>query len=220
MEDNIAAFGELQITDLSDSNHEDLVTLLVGPEQRKMIVNGTSLARDSEFFKAALKKEWIEGQTRTIALSEECPEVMAQYISYTTSGKLSSEDRILNGVSDAEYIYRLLVTLYVYGERFIDSTIQKAVIKELVRLIKTKDTNGERWQPSIDDVNIIYRGTPENSPARRLLVDLKVSEGREDGVSNHLEHAFLVDVAKTFHRVCFGYRKRLFKITLEVEDYI
>lgn len=89
MEDNIAAFGELQVADVSDTNHEDLVTLLVGPEQQKMIVDGTSLARDSGFFKAALKKEWIEGQTRTMILSEECPEVIAQQISYTTSGKLS-----------------------------------------------------------------------------------------------------------------------------------
>jgi hypothetical protein len=220
MEDNIAAFGELQITDLSDSNHEDLVTLLVGPEQRKMIVNGTSLARDSEFLKAALKKEWIEGQTRTIALSEECSEVMAQYITYTTSGILSSEDRVYKTWSDFHPIYRSLVTLYVYSERFINTAIQKAVINELIRLVKIKSSNGGFWVPCTKDINIIYRGMPETSPARRLLVDIHVSITSENAVSDDLEHAFLVDVAKTFHRLCFGSRKRLFKITLEAEDYI
>jgi hypothetical protein len=77
MEDIIATTGELHVADVFDFNQEDLVTLLVGPEQKKMVAHGTYLARDPEFFQAALKKEWIEGQIRIIILPEQSPEVMA-----------------------------------------------------------------------------------------------------------------------------------------------
>lgn len=112
------------------------------------------------------------------------------------------------------------MTLYVYGEQSINTAIQKAVITELIRLVNIKTASGGFWVPCTKDINIIYRGTTENSPARRFLVDLQVSKGCEKDVSGYLEHAFLVDVAKAFHKLCFGSRKRLFKITLEAEDYI
>jgi hypothetical protein len=157
----MAATGDSHTVDTFDFNQEDLVTLLVGPEQKKMVVHGTYLARTSDFFKAALKKEWTEGQTRTINLPEECPEIMAHYLSYTYTKRLSSRDQIYHGKSDFDYIYTLLATLYVCGERFINPVIQQAVIKEIFRLMQKRDLRGVTWYPIQEEVNIIYRGTPE-----------------------------------------------------------
>jgi hypothetical protein len=163
-----------------------------------MVVHGTYLARDSDYFKAALKKDWIEGQTRTIVLVEECPEIMAQYINFTYARTLSSEDKMYKETSDFKSIYQLLATLYVYGERFINPTIQKAVIKENFRNVDLIDARGDMWCPSKNSVNIIYRGTPENSPARRLMVDLHLSYGDKSRIREDLEPAFLADLAKAF----------------------
>jgi hypothetical protein len=211
----MAATGDSHTVDTFDFNQEDLVTLLVGPEQKKMVVHGTYLARTSDFFKAALKKEWTEGQTRTINLPEECPEIMAHYLSYTYTKRLSSRDQIYHGKSDFDYIYTLLATLYVCGERFINPVIQQAVIKEIFRLMQKRDLRGVTWYPIQEEVNIIYRGTPENSPARRLMIDIHLADGNKNWICEKLEPAFLVDLAKAF------YDRRLEgEITLELGDYI
>jgi hypothetical protein len=47
-----------------DFNLNDTVILLVGPEEQKMLVHAHQITVHSEFFAAALKKEWVEGQTR------------------------------------------------------------------------------------------------------------------------------------------------------------
>jgi hypothetical protein len=76
-----------------------------------MVVHGTYLTRDSDFFKAALKKEWSEGQTRTINLAEERPGVMAQYIGYAYSKRLSSEERVHTRMDDFKHADHLLAML-------------------------------------------------------------------------------------------------------------
>jgi hypothetical protein len=40
---------------------DDLVTLLVGPGEHKFVVHESCITRSSDFFKAAMKKEWTEG---------------------------------------------------------------------------------------------------------------------------------------------------------------
>lgn len=40
---------------------DDLVTLLVGPDEEKFVVHESRITRNSEFSKSAMKKEWIEG---------------------------------------------------------------------------------------------------------------------------------------------------------------
>jgi hypothetical protein len=58
---------------------DNMITLLVGSEEEKMVVQ-QDCARDSAFFRAALKKEWREGQKCTDKLPEEPLPHMAYYI--------------------------------------------------------------------------------------------------------------------------------------------
>jgi hypothetical protein len=181
-----------------DFRHDDAVTLVVGPDQKKILVQGNYLTRNSEYFNVALKKEWLEGETRTITLLE-CPDVMAHYITFAYEGKLSTSHNCLTAKADFEHCYRLLAELYVYGEKFLNPSIKKAVILEFFRLMGVRDASGLLWCPSNEEVNTIYRGTPEHSPARRLMVDTHVTKGGKFWLHDGLKPAFLVDLAKTLY---------------------
>jgi hypothetical protein len=56
--------------------------------------------------------------------------------------------------------------MYVLGEKIIDLEFQNAVIGAMISRMRQSNT-----LPSLDVVMIIYDGTAEKSPARRLLVD-------------------------------------------------
>lgn len=201
----MASTKEIQAGTVFDFSPKDTVTLLVGPEQKEMLVHGTYLARDSEFFKAALKKEWIEGATRTIKLPEENPKVMADYVTYTYSGKPGTESDYLKDhgeSSDYNRNFLLLAALYVCGERFINTSIQQAVVKDYFRLSNVLDKNGKRWFPGLGIVNDIYLGTPEDCPGRRLMVDLYAFEGGKTWIHGNIEAAFLTDLAKALCDKC------------------
>jgi hypothetical protein len=115
-----------------------MVTLLVGPEEQEMTVHGDRLARNSAYFKAALRDEWLEGQTRVIKLVDESTEIMRHYIEYVYSGKPPTHD--LTVASEARSIfsrhYPLLAEIYVIAERRLDAKCQNVIIRELIRLVK------------------------------------------------------------------------------------
>lgn len=177
---------------------ESAVTLLVGPDEQNMVAHSSQLTRDSKFFAAALDKQWKEGQTRTIKLPEENTSTMAHYLAFLYSDKLSTEDIIFVPGEQIKQCYCLLAHLYVSGERFLNRHIQVAVLKEIHRLTLSADPKRNCWYPTGEEVNIIYRGTPEGSPARRLFVDLHVNMGAEEWMDCDLEAQFAIDVAKSF----------------------
>ncbi|GAB7331730.1 hypothetical protein MBLNU13_g03706t1 [Cladosporium sp. NU13] len=188
----------------ADFSFEVAVTLIVGRSEQKMLAYSSHLIRDSQFFAAAMKKEWVEGQTRTIKLPEEDPATIAHYLSYLYTGKMFTEE-ITATVSDGiESCFRLLSSLYVSGERFIDPKFQNLVLKEIIRLTRLPDKDRMHWYPTGEDVNIIYRGTPQGSPGRRLMVDLHVIMGVKEWMDNELEVEFVTDVAKSLYEKVSG----------------
>lgn len=195
----MSAIRDSQPVDFYDFGPNDMVTLILGPHEKKMLVHGKYLCRTSEYFKGALKKEWLEGDTRTITLPE-CPAIMAHYMAFAYSSELPTTDHPLEDEDDFEYCYQLLANLYVYGERFLNSSLKEAVMTEFFRLMDTEDASGIWWSPTQEEVNIIYRGTPANSPARRLMVDVHIRNGQEDWICDDLEPSFLVDLAKAFYK--------------------
>jgi hypothetical protein len=69
-------------TPSSSYGKDDMITLLVGEDEEEMFAYGSYLSLYSGFFKAALKKEWAEGQTRTVKLPEEDPETVTFYFDF------------------------------------------------------------------------------------------------------------------------------------------
>jgi hypothetical protein len=177
---------------------DGMVTLLVGKNEQTTIAQGDYLTRDSEFFAAAMKKEWQEGQKRTIKLPEECPATMAHYLSFMHSGKLFAEEIATMDGNQILPCYEMLASLYVCGERFLNRPLQSAIIKQSLRLFTIAEKNQTFWAPTDYSVNIIYRGTPEGSPDRRLLVDLQVVMGHKGWLDRKLDLEFVTDVAKAY----------------------
>lgn len=62
---------------------EDTVILVVGPEKKSLVAHESHLNLNTDFFKTALKKEWAEGQTRIINLSEDNTETTNNYLTFT-----------------------------------------------------------------------------------------------------------------------------------------
>lgn len=174
----------------STYDKHDTITLVVGPEKHEMMAFESYLS-DSDFFQAALKKEWTEGQTRTIKLPEEKPEVVAQYLDFVFAKGLptrSTKDDCRTGA-----VYEVLGELYGLGERLLDSRLRNAIIDEFVRF--TKVGGYPHCYPQADAINSIYECTTDGSPARRLLVFWFITNGKEDWVTDSLHYDFLRDLA-------------------------
>jgi hypothetical protein len=157
---------------------DGIITLLVGTEELEMTVH-SSYITVSEFFQTALKKEWAEGQTRTIKLPDEKAELVAQYLDWVYGKGLPTR----NTKNDCQKgdVYDVLAELYGLGERLLDSTLRNAIVKEMVRFTKLGGPGAEiQWFPESTAINTIYECTTAISPVRRLLGDLFVIKGKPD----------------------------------------
>jgi len=205
-------------------NPDDTAVLLVGPEEQKMLVHGPQITVHSEFFAAALKKEWVEGQTREIKLPEELPEIMAYYIEHVYFGKLPT-DIYTPASPGSEKIegYKSLAQIYVLAERLLDSACRNRILQEFMRLRDLKCECDVKWNPVWYPINIIYHGTTTGSAARRLLVDIHASAAREDWYFNDacVDPLFLMDLVRKFLRNAevFEMVGGCRRVELEAEDY-
>jgi hypothetical protein len=169
---------------------EDTVTLIIGPEKRELLTHGNFIARKSEFFQVALKREWKEGQARTITMPEDDYETMTRYLSFVYSEKLPTTH--LNPSVPSHLILpsqSSVADLYVLGTRMLDMSMKKAALEEVVRL-------SEIICPWSRTVNIIYSGTCEGDPARRLMVDLYAKKARGHWLSLGYNQTFLLELAQ------------------------
>lgn len=174
----------------------DSVTLVVGPEKREMLVQANVLERGSGFFKAALKKEWLEGQTHRITLPDDTHQAMTDYLNFAYCSRLPSSHFLTRAACIASPLaYASLATLYVMGERLIDSRLKNGVILEWLRLLYLCGIPA--GVPGMDAINIIYEGTTPGDSARRFLADMyanySLSSWLDDDDCNS---EFVLDLAK------------------------
>jgi hypothetical protein len=109
---------------------DEAVTLVVGEEPGKyeLLVHAGRISANSEFFKTALKREWLEGQTRTINMPADDWRTMTDYLNFAYSGELLTTyftDPTLSGRPDRESCR--LAKLYVLGKRLLDDVVHNAV---------------------------------------------------------------------------------------------
>ncbi|GAB7333364.1 hypothetical protein MBLNU13_g04980t1 [Cladosporium sp. NU13] len=108
----------------------DLVTLLIGHDEQELVVYGHLMARTSEFFEAALKKEWKEGQTCAIKLPEEDTKTTMHYLDFVCGQGLPTREIKVYGDIDEEdrEEYLVLAELYAFGERVLDKRLRNSII--------------------------------------------------------------------------------------------
>ena len=187
-------------------DEDEAVTLHVGPTEHALLAHGNFISRRSEFFKAALKKQWTEGQTRIVKLPDEDSEVVTHYLSYVYSKCLPTniftKDFFGTFPEEFDEYYQLLAELYVLGERLLDETIRGALIKEFLRLAKLTDKHGDQYHPKGEAVNVIYRGTTASSPVRRMMVNFHVTYGVTKWFDSTCGGGFVLDVVQSlFHQM-------------------
>lgn len=143
----------------------------------------------------ALKKEWKEGQERTIPLPDDKADVVALYIQWVYGGKIFSRQPPSEAPSTGREL-DLLVDCYIFGEKVQDDNFKDAVLDALLACIDTKDEEGSRWFPTGHSVQRAYEQTPQGSPLRKLLVDMYNQSGRSDWIKEDNSVEFLADLAR------------------------
>jgi len=184
----------------------DSVTLILGPDKHELLAPANILTRSSDFFKTALKKEWLEGQTRTITMPDEDPETIAEYLSIIRCGRLpvrfeKFEELPNLNTSSLSSLYIFYSKAYILGSRLLDDKLKRGAIGKIHALFKHYN-----WAASWDDkdmsghefVNTIYDGTLESDPARRLLVDMYTQSPRDLNIQHHPE--FLLALAQALSK--------------------
>lgn len=178
---------------ISSYHKDDMVELLVGLGEVEIHAHGAYLSRHSEFFGAALKEEWIEGQTRSVKLPREQPETVAQYLDFIYGGDLPTKS--IRTIRRRGRAYNVLAELYALGERLLDSNVRNAIIAEFVRLTTYNKDGKLNYFPNNNAVRTIYHCTTAASPARRLMVDFYAS-GDPTWVTDKAHSAFARDLAR------------------------
>lgn len=204
---------------------DDMVTLLVGSKKKKLLVHAHRLTNSSEFFKAALKKEWKEGQTHVVKLPEENVVNTTRYLEFIYEGRLCSSDiKDYEGLKAAD-CYVALCQMYTFGERVCDVSLRNSTINELIRLISLRADDRSYWAPNWYTAAEVYRATTVGSPIRRFLVDVLVTYSNPDWLDAEHEDErteLLVDTLKEFTKKARDYQNPVdFRLkTLKAEDYL
>lgn len=92
-----------------------------------------------------------------------------------------------------------LVHLYVLGEKLLDTNFQDRVIDAIVAAARQPDESGHRQIPDEVSVNYIYQNSPKGSPARKLMVDIWLTDSGDDWLEDvhpdKMDHDFMFDIA-------------------------
>jgi hypothetical protein len=125
--------------------------------------------------------KWAESETRTIDLTEDDPEIFALYLNPVYNNHLPtmaqdlehmrSLDRtafITAFVKESNTIFRL----YVLAEKLQDPSAQDAALAAILDLSDLKQGDTFWLLPPACAIRKVYANTPQDSPARRLIVDM------------------------------------------------
>ncbi|KAM0710193.1 hypothetical protein Q7P35_002555 [Cladosporium inversicolor] len=156
------------------------VTLLVRPNEEPLVAHERCLTKNSEFFQAALKKEWAEGQTRLIMIPEDDLATMTDYLTFTYSHELPTSKLVDKCPPLTDDDWTSLAKLCILGERALDTCIRNAVVVEIARMSTTLDVEGHMNFMGTAASNMLFDGTPEGSPIRRLIIDEYVFSGKKN----------------------------------------
>ena len=146
-----------------------MVTILVGngDKLRKFNIYKDILTFYSSYFRNALKDDWVEGQTKTINLVDDDPEVFQIFIYWLFSKRLYHPNSVPQSPNekDTPLSFRHICDLYVFGDIMGIPELCIAAVDILFAKMMTI------WIFPEGVLEYVYDNTPENSSLRRLLSD-------------------------------------------------
>ncbi|KAK4495655.1 hypothetical protein PRZ48_012923 [Zasmidium cellare] len=172
-------------------------------DQESFIVHDTILSDRSPFFKAAISKRWQAGRNGEVHLPEDEPFVVGAYFDWLYSSNIASKSEkpfaeLQEDEIDAELEY--LCKLYVFGEKILDNEFCNAVVSAITARVDEDHDEGT-FYPGTKAVRILYEGTGEGCPARKMMVQFYMEHGAEEWFGMHGEkhsQEFLTDMCKEF----------------------
>ncbi|KAF2827442.1 hypothetical protein CC86DRAFT_264582, partial [Ophiobolus disseminans] len=162
-----------------------IICVIVGSEVKiqEFLVHEGLICGRSDFFKNAPKEPWVEANERKVMLAEEDPDIFALYLELL----YTSFDECI-----------VLSKLYVLAEMLMDDNTKNLVLSAMVAKSNEVYTDGKLWYPGVNCAKIIYEGTREGSPARRLLVEFYTDNNISNFRATKSEYVlkdFLLDLA-------------------------
>lgn len=151
-------------------------------------------ARRSDYFAKATNGNFLESEERLIKLENFVPETFRYYIIFVYTSQLATK-----GPNE----WLALCRLYVLAEYLLDRQAKNRVIDGIYAyLTETLPAEPKHDHPSnlfsVEAIQEVYDGTPEDSHLRRLVVDLYAIHGKDlwlkDG-KQELPTEFLYDIA-------------------------
>ena len=169
------------------------------PETKTFNIHADLLCAHSEFFAAALNKDWKETDERSVELAEDSVEAFELWASYLYGTLLSeSEDQTWDtlGTHLAKHEqactqhHSLLLDAYILGDKMGDFDFTDCMIDELV--LFSKDAS---WYPAVYALKI-FENTTETCPLRKFLVDMYTFTAHKDWLDYDVPNEVWADVAK------------------------
>jgi hypothetical protein len=140
-----------------------IITIVVGEKKDKVVIYKAILVESSKFFKKAVKPEWssLRPDPDSIELEHMDLDTFKLYVHWVYFGAIKLPEEDVDGV------YTALAKAYVLGEELMDVKFKNDTLDTIIDVLWKSDD----W-PFGEPVAIIYNGTIEKSPARRLMVDI------------------------------------------------
>lgn len=161
------------------------VPMLVIVDDRRFHVHVNILSRSSSLLKEYCEVRLEDGsRVPGIQLPEHDPDLLNVYLQWLY-GDLSSFETP-NPILDPRTV---LAMLYVTGEKLQDRRFRDFIISRIVE-------QNQKNVPSLFAIDVIYNGTPQNSPARRLMVDLWELYADRKSLSGGYPLEFVIDVRR------------------------
>jgi hypothetical protein len=178
----VTGVGRADETARDIEDFDNIITVLVGSEEKRFIIHQDAICDKSKFFKAACSKRWIEGQAKLVRLPEVKPEVFQQYSNWVYSGTITPcrcVDATESNFRVAEQL--MFIDLYLLGDSLDDISLRKAATQ--ASLSHLKAGNGI---PPPSALAVVWSLTPPKSLFRKLMVDCTIANCEREALGKRI----------------------------------
>ena len=155
---------------------DNMVTVLVGKEEKRFTLQQDAVCAKSKFFRAACSKEWLEGHERVVRLPETGNTTFHDYCTWIYSGEIADGTSTPASayVKKCSEFWRL-IKLHILGDKIDDIQLRNKANIELFKSMKRVES-----VPNAQCLKLVWESTMPGSILRTLLVDAIVNKRNRD----------------------------------------
>jgi len=147
-------------------DYNNVIYVLVGPQEEASVVHENFIGAKSKFFAAACRKEWLDGVRKLVRLPEVESSIFKSYLNWIYTGHLAVKDTVKSESepsAGAEHAveHAAFLKLYLLGYKLDDVSLRNQAMTLMVK---------HRFQPVPSMVKLAFDNTPQNSLLRVKLI--------------------------------------------------